>query len=446
MSGCFKPHRLPPRGRGPRLGALALALAVGGTGVAGMGLASAASAADRYMTLNLPFFAPYRVAIASLDINGGKVTGTLAPPEGDPRPALPLTGTLADGVLKLTVGTGADAYALSFTEDERGTQQVWDETLAVGDLDRVALFRPSAGFSSAALAVQHLGDDWCGQVYGGLSVVLRSQALKSMATPPAALADLDVSATSLTHGAVNAKLKDVWSRLRLAAHDGDDIAIDVAVPVGGEAGIAKALRAEPAVAAVTLPNACTEMALAVVPRSKVSEGGAISDTKLKSYLEGLLNRLLSGAGAEGGAMGGRKFKLTDVNIVKGANGVPTFTAHVMAESEATRLERGGWDQFTLSVLPVVTATDASDTISLIPTVSDVKVAKKTGTQFPADNAFKPVDDEAQAIGISHRLVSWIAAAEASRCDFLTHAGFDEPEGAYSCSNLAIDDVPHADDN
>ncbi|WP_234052957.1 MULTISPECIES: hypothetical protein [unclassified Xanthobacter] len=416
---------------------LALGIAAPGSG---------ASAAEQYMTLGLPFFEPYRAAIATLDINGGKVTGTLAAPAGDPRPALPITGTLADGTLKLTVGSGADAYTLSFSEDERGIQQVWDETLAVGDLDRVSFFRPAAGFSSAALAVQHMGDDWCGQVYGGLSVVLRSQSLKSMATPPAALADLDVSATSLSHGAVRAKLKDVWSRLRLAAYDGDDIAIDVAVPVGAEASTAKALRAEPAVAAVTLPNACTEMALAVVPRARISDGGTLSDAKLKSYLEGMLNRLYSGGSAEGGAVGGRKFKLADVSVAKGADGGPVFSARVTAESEASRLARGGWDQFTLSVRPVITATDAADTISLIPAVTDLKTAKKAGAQMPADNAFKPVDDEAMATGIDHRLVSWLAAAENSRCDFLTHAGFDEPEGAYSCSNVSMDDVPHADDN
>ncbi|MFG1418234.1 hypothetical protein V5F38_10020 [Xanthobacter sp. V0B-10] len=439
MSGRFKPQGWLPRVRAARLGALALA-----AGLAGASLP--ACAAEHYMTLGLPFFEPYRVGIATLDINAGKVSGTLAPPAGDPRPAVPVTGTLSEGILKLTIGTGTDAYTLNFSEGERGVHQVWDETLALGDLDRVTLFRPADDFSETALALQHLSDDWCGQVYGGVSVVLRASALKSTAEPPAALADLDVSANSLTHGAVKAKLKDVWSRLRLAAHGGDDIAIDVAAPVGAEAPTAKALRAEPAVAAVTLPNACTEMALVVVPRAKVGEGGAVSEAKLKGYLETALGRLLSGAPAENTTPGPRKFKLSVATVAKGPGGAPVFTAQVTAESEATRLAKGGWDQFTLTIRPVITATDTGATVSLIPTVSDLKTAKKAGPQMPADTAFKPADDEAAAIAIGHRLVSWLAAAEGSRCGFLTSAGFDEPDGAYSCGNVALDDVAHTEDN
>ncbi|WP_454915698.1 hypothetical protein [Xanthobacter sediminis] len=439
MSGCFKPHRSWPRAGASRLRALVLAAGIAGA-------CTPAAAAEHYMALGLPFFAPYRVGIATLDINGGKVAGTLAPPAGDPRPALPVTGTLADGVLTLTIGTGADAYTLSFSEDERGLHQVWDETLSIGDLDRIALFRPAADFSDAALAVQHRGDDWCGQVYGGLSLVLRSEALKAMVAPPAALADFDVSATSLTHGPVQAKLKDLWSRLRLAARDGDDISVDIMVPVGTEARAAKALRAEPAVLAVALPNACTEMALAVILRDKVSEAGAVSEAKLKTYLQGALNRLLSGGEASGSSVGGRKFKLSDAAVAKGADGGPVFTARATAESQATRLQDDGWDQFTLSVRPVVTATDTGETLSLIPTVTQVKTAAKDGPQVPADTAFKPTDDEGAATAITHRLVSWLAVAEGSRCGFLTRAGFDEPEGAYSCGNVALDDVPHADEN
>lgn len=439
MSERFTPFRSTRRQGGVRLAALALA---GGLACAAM----PAGAAEHYMVRGLPFFEPYRVGIATLDISGGKVSGQLAAPAGDPRAPLPITGTLADGVLKLTIGAGNDAYSLAFNEDERGLHQVWEETLSVGDLERVALFRPGADFSDVALALQHMSDDWCGQVYGGLSLVLRSDALKTMPTPPAAIADLDVAATSLTHGPVKAKLKDLWSRLRLAARDGDDIAIDVAVPVGSEAATAKALRAEPVLAAVTLPNACTEMALAVVPKAAISDAGAVSDAKLKTYLERALTRLLSGAPAEGSTVGPRKFKLSGAAVAKGPNGLPAFTAQVTGETEATRLEKGSWDQFTLTLTPLVTATNTADTISLVPTVSDLKTARKSGAQMPADSAFKPVDDEAMAIAITHRLVSWLATAEGSRCDFLTHAGFEEPEGAYSCTNVALDDVPHADDN
>lgn len=439
MSGCFKPRRSPLCAGRSRLRALALAAGIAGA-------CAPAVAAEHYMAVGLPFFSPYRVGIATLEIGNGKVTGTLAPPAGDARPALPVTGALADGVLTLTIGTGTDAYTLSFSEDERGLHQVWDETLAIGDLDRIALFRPAADFSDTALAVQHRGDDWCGQVYGGLSLVLRSEALKSMVAAPAALADFDVTAMSLTHGPVQAKLKDLWSRLRLAARDGDDISIDVAVPLGNEARAAKTLRAGPAVAAVALPNACTEMVLAVIPRDKVSDGGAVSVTKLKAYLQAALNRLLSGGQAEGSSVGGRKFKLSDAAVAKGAEGLPVFTARITADSQATRLESGGWDQFALALRPVVTATDTGETISLIPTVTEVRTAPRSGTQMPADGAFKPVDDEAVAIAITHRLVSWLAAAEGSRCGFLTRAGFDEPEGAYSCTNVALDDVAHADEN
>lgn len=439
MPGCFKPHRASPRAVAARLCALVLAAGIAGASVP-------AAAAEHYMTLGLPFFAPYRVGIATLDITGGKVSGTLAPPAGDPRPALPIAGTLSDGALTLTIGTGNDAYTLGFSEDERGLHQVWDESLSIGDLDRIVLFRPAGDFSEAALAVQHRGDDWCGQVYGGLSLVLRSDALKSMAAPPAALADFDVTAMSLTHGPVKAKLKDLWSRLRLAARDGDDISVDVAVPVGTEARAAKALRAEPALAAVALPNACTEMALAVIPKDKVSDGGAVSETKLKAYLQGALNRLLSGGEAAGSSVGGRKFKLSDVAVAKGADGMPVFTARATADARATRLVDDGWDQFALSVRPVVTATDTGETLSLIPAVSGVRTAPKDGPQVPGDGAFKAVDDDALATAITHRLVSWLAAAEGSRCGFLTRAGFDEPDGAYSCGNVALDDVAHADDN
>ncbi|MFG1478075.1 hypothetical protein V5F53_05335 [Xanthobacter sp. V4C-4] len=424
-----------------RRGALALAVAA-----LAAGAATPARSADHYMALGLPFFEPYRVGIATVEVGDDKATGTIAPPAGDPRPALPFTGTLVNGILKVNVGTGADSYVLTFTESERGLHQVWDEATTIGDLERITLFRPAADFSDTALVLQHVDDNWCGQVYGGLSVALRPEVLKSAAAAPAALADLDVAVAGPARGTGTAKLKDVWSRLRLAARGGEDVAVDIVVPIGQEAARAKALRADPAVLTVGLPNACTEMALAVVPRAKVSEGAVVSDAKLKTYLETALGRLLAGAPAEGAAGGARKFKLAGVSVAKGAGGAPVFHATVTGESDATRLEKGSWDQFVLSVQPVVTAADTGDSISLIPTITEVRTARKSGAQMPADSAFKPVDDDAVTAGITHRLVSWLATAEGSRCDFLTRAGFDEPEGAYSCTNQALDDVAHPDDN
>jgi len=434
------PMRRRAATRGVAAGALMLALAGGA-----LGAAAPAWAADHYMVLGLPFFEPYRVSIATVEVKDDKAVGTVAPPVGDPRPALPVVGTLVNGVLKVTVGTGADSYALTFAEGERGLHQVWDEALTIGDVNRIAFFRPPADFSEPALALQHIDDNWCGQVYGGLALALRADTLKASATAPAALADLDVAVAGPARGTGTAKLKDLWSRLRLAARGGENVSIDIVVPVGSEAGRAKALRAEPAVAAVGLPNGCTEMALALVPRSRLMEGGAVSEAKLKSYLEAALARLYAGAAADSNAPGGRKFKLDHVNVGKGPTGAPVFTATVTADSEATRLSKGNVDQFTLSVLPVVTAADTGDTLSLIPTVSAFKTARKTGAQAPADSAFKPADDEAQ-VAAAHRLVSWLATAEDSRCDFLTRTGFDEPEGGYSCANLVLDDVNLGDDN
>lgn len=437
MSRRFFPLR--PSQRISGRGALALAA------FAGALAAGPALAADHYMAVGLPFFEPYRVGIVTVEVAGGKATGTLAPPAGDPRPALPVVGTLVNGILNVTVGTGPDAYVLTFNEGERGLHQVWDEATLIGDLDRVTLFRPDADFSQPALALQHIDDNWCGQVYGGLSVVLRSEVLKAGGAAPAALADLDVVVSGPARGAGTAKLKDVWSRLRLAARGGDQVAVDIAVPIGQEADRAKVLRAVPEVTAVGLPNGCTEMAIAVVPRAKVSDGAAVSEAKLKSYLEGALTRLFSGQEADAAGVGTRKFKMDGASVAKDAGGRPVFTARVTADSEATRLEKGSFDQFTLSFMPVVTATDTGSSISLIPTVSGVKTARKSGPQVPPDTAFKPSEDDL-SVAISHRLVSWLAAAEDSRCDFLTRAGFDEPQDGYSCANLTLDAVALPDDN
>lgn len=412
--------------------------------LAGLALVAPAHAADRYMATGLPFFDPYRVAIATLDVNAGKVTGTLAPPVGDPRAAIPLSGTLANGVLKLTIGEGAESYSLAFSENERGLHRIFEETANVPGLDAVSLFRPPAGFSGPALALQHDADNWCGLVYGGLTVELRARDLAATAAAPAALGDLDLIVVPQQGGTAQVKLKEAWSRLRLAARSGDDVAVDVAVPVGAEARIAEELRALSQVSAVMLPSLCGEMALAVVPRARLADGDKVSEAKLKGYAETVLSRLLSGAAPDAGAPGPRKFRLAG-QVVAGESG-PLYRATVTAEAEATRLGKGSFDQFTLILQPVVTPTDAADTISVIPRVSDLKGARKSGPQPPADTAFKPTDDSAQVAGITQRLVSYIAAAEGTRCGFLTQSSFDEPEEALSCMNIAMDDPSHAEEN
>lgn len=423
-----------------RAGRLALAASLGLlSGVA------AAQAADSYMVMGLPFFDPYRIAIATVDVTGGKVSGTLAPPAGDARAPLPLSGTLADGVLRLTVGSGAEAYSFAFSENERGLHRIWEETAAIPGIDAVTVFRPPSGFSEPALVLQHDAEDWCGLVYGGLTVNLRAADLAAAPTPPAALADLDVIVVPQQGGTANAKMKDVWSRLRLAARD-DDVSVDIAVPVGAEARLAQDIRRVPLVTGVMLPSVCGEMALAVVPRAKLADGDKVSDAKLKAYAEAMLARLLSGAAPDGAGPGSRKYRISGAAVAPGEGGQPAYRASIVGEAEATRLGKGNWDQFTLTLQPVVTAADAADTISLIPTVTDLKGARKSAPQPPADGAFKPVDDSAAVAGIAQRIVSWLAAAEGTRCDFLTQTAFDEPEGSLSCTNVALDDVSHPDDN
>ncbi|MEP9352195.1 hypothetical protein ABLE93_01210 [Xanthobacter sp. KR7-65] len=426
-----------------RPGHLARCLMIAGVALAGL-VPQAALATERYMALALPFFEPYRVAIATLEVQGGKVSGTLAPPAGDPRAPLPLSGTLADGALRLTIGQGNDTYTLAFSENQRGLHHIFEEAASIPGLDAVSLFRPEDGFSAAALALQHDSDNWCGRVYGGLTLTLRAAELVRTPAAPAALAELDVVVTPQQGGAVKAKLKDVWSRLRLAARDNEDVSFDVAVPLGSEVRTAQELRRMPQVAAVMLPSLCGEMALVVVSRPKIADGDTVSEAKLKAYGDAMLSRLLSGAPPEATIPGQRKFKLAGA-VVPGEAG-PAYKATITAEAEATRLGRGNWDQFTLLLQPVVTATDTGASISLIPAVSDLRTAKKTGPQPPADNTFRAVDDSAVVATIAQRLVSYIADAEGSRCAFLTQADFEEPDGAISCANLALDDVTHPDDN
>lgn len=417
--------------------------------LASVGLVAAghpASAAERYMVAGLPFFDPYRISIATIDVNGGKVTGTLAPPAGDARAALPLSGTLADGVLHLTIGSGAEAYTLSFSQNERGLHRIWEETATVPGINAVSLFRPQAGFGEPALVLRHDSDNWCGGLYGGLSVNLRAADLASQQAAPAGLADLEAIVEPQQGGTAKVKLKDLWGRLRLAARSGDDVAVDIALPVGTEAKMAQEIRRLPQVVSVDLPGQCRETALTVIPRAKVADGDKVSEAKLRAYAEAMLTQLLSGAAPDGTAAGQRKFKLQSASVAAGADGQPVYRAVVTGEAEATRLGKGSWDQYTLTLTPLVTATDAADTISLIPSVGDLKGAKKAGAQPPADSAFKPVDDSEVVGGITQRFVSWLAAAEGSRCVFLTRMPFDEPEGSLSCANVTLDEAQLPEEN
>ena len=141
-----------------------------------------------------------------------------------------------------TVGQGAEAYRFVFSENERGLHRIFEETTSIPGIDSVTLFRPPAGFSEPALALQHDPEDWCGRVYGGLSVQFRAKDLAATAEAPAAVADLDLMVVPQQGGTATQKLKDAWSRLRLAARGGDDVSVDIAVPVGSEAKHAEDLR------------------------------------------------------------------------------------------------------------------------------------------------------------------------------------------------------------
>ncbi|MEP9348466.1 hypothetical protein [Xanthobacter sp. KR7-225] len=425
-----------------RFQALALAL------LCGAALAPApARAAESYMTLGLPFFEPYRVAIATIDVHDGKVSGTLAPPAGDPRAPLPLSGTLANGRMTLVIGAGTNAYALDLREGEQDIQQVWSETAPVADLDPVALFRPVGGFSESGLALQHLGANWCGQLIGGLAVELRTEALKSTAEPPAELATLDVVLGPNRANRATAKLKDVWPRLRLAvlAADATPVTVDVRAPLGGEAKLARALRALPQVTAVALPSSCGEMALVSVPRERIMDGAEVSEAKLKAYAEQVLPRLISGAEPGARGPGARKFKLSGLQVGRDAAGLAFVGATLQGDAEATRLGKGEIDQFTLTLTPLVTAADTGNTISLLPSVSRLRTARRTGAQAPDEAAFKAVQDPAAVAAVDHRIASWIAAGEGTACSFLTQTAFQEPENALVCSNRVLDSVRDEED-
>lgn len=394
-------------------------------------------AADIYLAAGLPYFSPYRLAVATIDVAGGKVTGTLAPPVGDPRPALPLSGVLADGKLNLTIGSGAEAVTIAFAEGQRDQFVLWEEAKPIADVQEVVLFKPEGGLSEAALALQHEDSNWCGRMVGGLSVTLRADALKAAREAPKGLSDLKVALSARAEGA-SASVGEMWPRLRLAALSGDDVVFDVAVPVGDEAAQAETLRKLREVAAVELPFGCGEMALVPVPRDRIMDGATVSEAKLKAYADQTLSRFLSGADAEASAPGTRKFKLLNAKVEKGADGRPRYTAQLTGDADVTRLGTGQVDAFTLSLTPLQTAADTAETFSLIPHVSDLKSAKKTGNTPVPDSAFRPVEDESLPVAIDHRLISWIAATEGTNCAFLTQTSFEEPEGSLGCSNLSLD--------
>lgn len=403
-----------------------------------------ARAADTYLVEGLPFFAPYRVAIATLDVADGKVSGALAAPAGDPRPSLPVTGSLSGGRLNLTLGTGAEAPTLAFVEAGHDGYVVWAEATPVAGLEEVMLFRPEAGFSAAALGVQHGEEDWCGRFVGGLSVTLRADALKTASKAPAGLAELSVVLAPRADGAV-ATVADLWPRLRLAAASGEDVLFDVIVPVGGEAKQAEAVRRLPLVAAVNLPATCGEMALATIPRTAIMEGDAVSEARLKAFADAVLARFLSGGEPDAATPGRRKFKLSGAQVARGPDGVIHYSARLVGDAEATRLGAGQADAFTLTLTPVVTAADTAQTVSLLPAITDLKSAKRAGGNMPADSAFQPVEDEDAPAAIAHRLVSWLAAAEGTHCAFLTQTGFQELENGLSCSNAILDGLGGEDE-
>lgn len=396
-----------------------------------------AGAAESYLVQGLPFFAPYRLAVATLDISGDKVSGTLAPPVGDPRPALPLSGSVTDGKLSLAIGSGTDAVTLVFSEDERDPYRLWEEVSPVADLPAVVLFRPGEGFSGAALAVQHADANWCGRFLGGLSVELRADALKASREAPAPLAGLDVALSSRAEEATG-KLSTVWPRLRLAAMAGTDVIIDVAVPVGSEAKTAEELRRLPQVMAVDLPTSCGEMARVAIPRETLMDGDKVSEAKLKAFADAILPRYLSGAKADASVPGTRKFKLEDAKVVRGPDGLLRYEAKLTGDAEATRLGSGEVDAFTLTLMPVETVADTAQSISLVPQVKDMKVARRSGSGALSGSAFKAEDDEAVPVAVIHRLVTWLGAVEDTDCAFLTETAFEEPDEALSCSNITLD--------
>lgn len=400
--------------------------------------ATARAAEEQFMAVGLPFFPPYRAAIAHIEIHGDTVKGMLTPPPGDPRNAVPLNGTIAKGVMDLTVNKGADSYQVQLKQDTRGEQKLWVETGLVPGIEDVLLFRPEEGFSHPALSLQRKNEAWCGVVSGGLAVTLRASDLRNLAKPPPDLAALNVVTLGEHDDVSIVKLDQVWSRLRLAAKTGRDVTFDIVVPVGSEAPVAEKIRSLPAVGGVHLPNMCRDMALAIIPSERVLDDGKLNDDKLKLYLEGVLRRQLSGLAADGGGKGGRKFELQNAKMQRTANGLPLFTATIIADAALTRGEIG-WDRFSLEVIPVTTAADAGDTISFLVAVRDVANVHKAGAQIPAASAFSK-EDEADAAAIAYRLVTWMAAAEKTRCAFISTSGFNQPEEGFTCNSLMLDDV------
>ncbi len=407
-------------------------------------LAGAADAGDAYLVSGSSLFPPYRVAVANLDIADGKVSGTLSAPAGDPRPALPLSGSLADGALHLVIGTGAERYAVTLSDGETPQFQTWEDALRLPDMEVLTFFRPKDGFSEPALVLQHESEDWCGRVSGGLSVTVRPEALKADAEAPAELADIDVRLVPQEASEGRAKVRDVWGRLRLAGLAGDPVTFDVVVPPGSEAATAKALRALPTVRAVNLPESCGELAIVAVPRSEIMDGAAVSGAKLKSFAEAELSRLMSGAEPTGRTGGKQPYKILDAQVAPDATGQPLFKATITARPSAARGAGEGWDRFTLTLRPLITPADTARSATLLPTVSDVKTAAPS-TQMPADATFVPQDDDSVPVAIAHRFVSWLAAGLNSRCAFHTETNFQQPEDGQSCGNTPIDTVQERDD-
>ncbi|MGQ3676341.1 hypothetical protein ACT6QH_12685 [Xanthobacter sp. TB0139] len=417
---------------------------VGAWFLAGLMPFSTAWAAEQYMAKGAPFFPPYRTAIVTFDVQeDGHIRGTLASPKGDPRSALQLKGKRDGSVMELTIGKGGEEVHLKLLRSERDGQEVWGEADYIPGVEDVVLFRPQAGFSDAGRAIQHINDDWCGVLVGGLSVTLHATSLRSMDEPPPDLEALNVVLSSSDGELHTAKMKALWDRLRLAALGGKDVRLDIAVPVGSEAGVAEAVRGLPAVVAVGLPNNCREMALVSVPRPRIMDGDTISDTKLKTYLEEVLARQLSGGDPEEEASGKQRYALAGAKVERNANNQPVFTATLTVGAEVTGLEKGMWSRFQLAVQPVVTAVDTAETISLLVTVSNVAEAQGKKTRHapvPAAEDFKPQESAEEAAALSQKIVSWLAQAEKTHCSFVSAAYHEDAEDNQSCTNPVRDDL------
>lgn len=399
----------------------------------------AAAAEQQYMAVGLPFFPPYRVAIVKLEMHDASVKGALSPPVGDPRPSLPLSGTVNKGLMELSITKGNEVYKVQLRQEDRGEQKLWVETGIVPGLEDVQLFRPDGGFSHPALALQRKNEAWCGLVHGGLAVTLRASDLRNMAHAPGDLASLNVVIVGADNMVKTVKLENVWTRMRMAAKSGHDVTFDITVPVGSEAPVAEKIRSLPAVAGVHLPNLCREMALAVIPSAKVMENGQLNDDRFRSYVTGILERQLAGQPPQEDKKARlRKFVISDVKIERKGTQPPRFSATITADAAATR-GATGWDQFTLQITPVMTAADEEGTISLLVDVLDLRSTGKASAQIPAASAFHDQPDEAEA-ELAYHLVTWLAEAEDTRCAFTTTTSFSQPEEGFTCASLMLDDV------